>query len=352
MMTSRDKWADGAVSSLARAVMLTLIWVAVLGTTAVSAQDGDIEDLLIEAEMKFSEGAYIDAVRLYRKADKASGETALQPILGLAQSYNRAGAYKNAVEVAQRGLTLASAVEDQVRLLNQLGYGQFGLAGDDVDKLDAAATTFERILELTDGQELTTRYNLARARLRQGRDDQGIAHLEAYLELAPAGTYADEARTLIAEPRRGRENLAPDASMVTLDGSFLDLADWKGDVVLVDFWATWCAPCIAAMPALRRLSKRAEKNPFHLLSISVDSERSVVEAAVAEHRMTWPQVWDERSDLAHKSFSVKRFPTYILIDHEGKIVYRASGWGSSIERQLMGEIATAIRRAKKAKAGK
>ncbi len=316
------------------------------------AQDDAQEELLLDAEMKFAEGAYLDAVRLYRKVDKAVGGSALAPVLGLAQSYNRAGAYKNAVEAANRGLALEIETEDRIRLLNQLGYGQFGLAGDDVEKLEEAAATFEQILALTDGSESTTRYNLARARLRQGRDDEGIAHLETYLEMAPEGRFVDEARSLIAEPRRGRENLAPDVSMVTLDGSFLDLEELKGNVVLMDFWATWCAPCIAAVPALRRLSKRAATNPFHLISVSVDHDKTLVEQAVVEHRMDWPQVWDEHSALARKHFSVKGFPTYILIDHEGKIIYKVSGWGTSIERQLMSEVSGAIRRAKKARSGK
>lgn len=64
--------------------------------------------------------------------------------------------------------------------------------------------------------------------------------------------------------------------------------------------------------------------------------------------MTWPQVWDEDHRLTREVFKVSRFPTHILIDHDGEIVYRQSGWGTGLQNSLDSRIARALRAAKKA----
>lgn len=330
--------------------MVTVMVAFVLSTLPSAAQD-DVEDLIFEAQEALVGKDHTKAVRLFEKADQASANDSIEILLGLAESLNGIGAHKDAVAAARRGIQASPETDDLVRLTNQEAKGLFELAGIDAAALEKAAVAYGRILELTEGLEPVTHYNLGVLRMRQGRDAEGRTSLEQYLALSPNGRFADVAKALIDNPRRAREALVPDVSLVTLDGEHMTFEELRGKVVLVDFWATWCSPCIAAMPTLRRLSKRSAKSPFVLVSISIDSDRAALDRMIEEHRMVWPQVWDEYGQLARKSFAVQRFPTYLVVDHEGVIVSRLSGWGTNIERQLMGDIAGAVRRAKKAASG-
>lgn len=157
----------------------------------------------------------------------------------------------------------------------------------------------------------------------------------------PAPVAKDSASPLVPVKR-----LMPSFEAVTLAGDSLTSTDLQGKVLLVDFWGTWCAPCVAAVPSLRAMSRRMEKDPFVLLSVSTDPDEKTLREFIAKHQMTWPQVWDERHQLARK-FRVQGYPTYILVNHEGEIVYLVRGGGAGIERTLSARVAAAIEAAKK-----
>ena len=134
--------------------------------------------------------------------------------------------------------------------------------------------------------------------------------------------------------------------MYSLAGDYYTSEDLVGKVVLLDFWATWCPPCVAAVPSLRSMSRRMADEPFVLLSISVDRDEASLKDFIAKNRMEWPQVWDQRSEIARKC-KVQSYPTYLLVSHEGEVLYAASGWGEGIERELSKKLASAIKEARK-----
>ena len=131
---------------------------------------------------------------------------------------------------------------------------------------------------------------------------------------------------MIENPRRAREAFAPRFSVVTLDRELVDLDSLKGKVVLMDFWGTWCPPCVAAVPTLRDLQRKHAKDAFVLLSVSSDSDEAVVRAFADKNRLAWPQYWD-RDRKVQQAFDVRAFPTYVLIDDEGVVRFRTTGGG-------------------------
>ncbi len=151
-----------------------------------------------------------------------------------------------------------------------------------------------------------------------------------------------------ASPLIPTKRSMPSFEAVTLAGIPLTSKDVQGKVVLVDFWGTWCAPCVAAVPSLRAMSRRMEKEPFVLLSVSTDPDEKTLRDFVAKHQMSWPQVWDERHQLARK-FRIEGDPTYVLVNHQGEIVFFVRGWSGGIERSLSARVSAAIAAAKKAK---
>jgi thiol-disulfide isomerase/thioredoxin len=302
---------------------------------------------LAHAQDRLLQKDYKEAVKAFRKADKLAHGNCAECQLGLARTFNRLGAYKDAEKSAAEALRLAGS-DHSLELLatSEQGFAVFSGARNDAD-LERAAQLFRQVLERSGGKINAARFNLAGALLRLHRDSEGVALLEEYLKQGPEGALAETARSLIQNPERARKRLIPDFALVTLDGQYLTAEQLKGKVILVDFWGTWCGPCRAAVPALRSLAHRWEKEPFVLLSVSTDTNEAALKQFVAKNEMTWPQVWDEHQELVRKS-SINHFPTYWVVSAEGEIVFERSGWGEDSERELSRQISDALRAARKA----
>ena len=100
--------------------------------------------------------------------------------------------------------------------------------------------------------------------------------------------------------------------------------EFRGKVVLLDFWASWCGPCRSALPSLRRLQAVYGGEDFVVISISEDDDESVWHSFVASHGMTWPQRFDSDSSLQHQ-FGVNGLPTYVLIGRDGSVLQKFVG---------------------------
>ncbi len=126
---------------------------------------------------------------------------------------------------------------------------------------------------------------------------------------------------------------APALSFSTLDGKKIAPKDLAGKVVLLDFWATWCAPCVKALPEIEAIAKRHADRPFEVISISADLSEEPLRAFLAEHSSTAPQIWDAKRELSER-FEVHGYPTYLLIDPEGRVVLFKNGWGTGFGASL------------------
>jgi thiol-disulfide isomerase/thioredoxin len=133
----------------------------------------------------------------------------------------------------------------------------------------------------------------------------------------------------------------------TLDGKPLSSRDLRGKVLLLDFWGTWCPPCVAAVPSLRDLSRDMKGEPFVLVSIAVEEDDRPVREFVKKNKMDWPQVWDRSAAFSRQS-GISRFPTYILVSHEGDVLHTVIGSSRGIEKDLRARVVKAIEEAKKA----
>ena len=112
-----------------------------------------------------------------------------------------------------------------------------------------------------------------------------------------------------------------DIQFKAIDGRDVDLTKMKGKVVLVDFWATWCGPCVAEIPNIKKTYAKWHKKGFEIVGISLDSDKDKLARFVGTRKMPWPQYFDDNGEnRLPSSFGVTGIPDMWLIDKQGNLV--------------------------------
>jgi thiol-disulfide isomerase/thioredoxin len=116
----------------------------------------------------------------------------------------------------------------------------------------------------------------------------------------------------------------------TADGAKFDLSQYKGKVVLVDFWATWCGPCVAALPELKKTYEKYHPKGLEVVGVSLDSELKDLTDFVEKEKIAWVNLIGEEKDggikfpLAEK-YGIVGIPTQFLLGKDGKVVAQSLG---------------------------
>jgi len=110
-------------------------------------------------------------------------------------------------------------------------------------------------------------------------------------------------------------------SFTALDGREVDLAKMRGKVVLVDFFATWCPPCMREVPTIKQTYEKLHPRGFEVVAISFDDKKQDVEKFVLENKIEWPQYFDGKGgdNQFGRKFKIEEIPVMWLIDKQGKL---------------------------------
>lgn len=133
---------------------------------------------------------------------------------------------------------------------------------------------------------------------------------------------------------------APEFSLPDLEGKQVALKDFRGSVVFLNVWASWCPACRAEMPSMERLYQRLKDRGFTILAVNLRENPATVRAFMEQFRLTFPALLDRRGKVA-SLYGVWSIPTTVLIDPDGNIVGRAIGgrdWSSQKGCRYIGSL--------------
>ena len=284
------------------------------------------EEELLKGKDLLRQRKFEDALKSFKRANEMREKKCAECFNLMTEAYFGLGAHKNAIDSAEKVLQFAG--DDKALILKAFNNKGLALQASaerkDQNKLQAAEAAFRGALTLG-GASPVVHYNLGVTLLQLNRDAEGIAEIKKYIAAQPKGASVEIARKMVENPRRARENYAPDFTIITSDGEHIALDDLAGKVVVLDFWGTWCPPCVDSIPELRSLHKRYSKEPsFVLIGISSDSDEDAWREFTGKNKMIWPQYLD-RDRRVQRAFGVRAFPTYVVIDHEGIVRFQSVG---------------------------
>ena len=135
---------------------------------------------------------------------------------------------------------------------------------------------------------------------------------------------------------------APDFVLKSADGQNLRLSEYRGDVVMINFWATWCGPCRQEMPLLDDLYSRYQRVGFNLLGVNIDDDSRRAMQMVEELGVNFPVLFDERKEVS-QLYEVEAMRLTVLVDRNGTVRHVHHGYKPGYEEKYLTEIRSLLR---------
>jgi peroxiredoxin len=135
---------------------------------------------------------------------------------------------------------------------------------------------------------------------------------------------------------------APDFALKSSTGENLRLSEYRGDVVMINFWATWCGPCRQEMPLLDELYTRYQRVGFNLLGVNIDDDSGKAMAMIEELGVNFPVLFDSRKEVS-KMYEVGAMPVTVIVDRAGQVRYVHQGYKPGYENMYLDQVRTLLR---------
>ena len=180
--------------------------------------------------------------------------------------------------------------------------------------------------------------------LEQDKDDRSALSGLANIHEKLGNTELATEYKVKADPSLGwvGEVLPDFSAAVDLDGEPISLADYRGKVVLLDFWAVWCGPCLGEIPKIKAVYEKYHDEGFDVIGVSLDEDAAVLREFIKAQEMPWRQIFDGQGWSGHlvQQYGVRGIPAPFLIDREGKVISvkaRGSLLNELVEAEIEGK---------------
>jgi thiol-disulfide isomerase/thioredoxin len=305
--------------------------------------DAKAQKTFADADKKLKEHKRLDAIEDLKKADKQDGHHCGSCAEKLVSLGMEIGDNKLAVEYGNELVSIAQSPSQTAtaHALRGIAEVREGLAEHKKNQFAAGDQDLQAALAISPNDGTVLYYDgLALSNLMQ--DEAARQRFTAYAKQQKPGSMMEKrALRYVNDPELGRARLAPAFEFTTLDGQYQSLDDLQGKVVLIDFWATWCGPCIRALPSIQHIAQKFSGQPLVVISISLDTDEGKWKSFVAAHQMTWVQGWDRGWNGPIGSlFGVREIPHTFSIDADGVLQDEHVG-DSAMEGKLKKLIAQA-----------
>lgn len=135
---------------------------------------------------------------------------------------------------------------------------------------------------------------------------------------------------------------APDFTLKARDGNNLRLAEQRGDIVLINFWASWCGPCIQEMPQLDKLAQKYQPLGVQVWGVNVENDTSAANAYLNKVNVEFPILFDLDNSVS-KAYRVEAMPTTVILDKNGTVRSVHRGYKPGFEKKYEDEIKGLLR---------
>ena len=136
--------------------------------------------------------------------------------------------------------------------------------------------------------------------------------------------------------------MAPDFTLKSDSGENLKLSEYRGEVVLINFWASWCGPCRQEMPALDELHKRYQSLGFTVLGVNVEEDSRKARDVLNDLHISFPVLFDDQSAVS-RLYDVVAMPSTVLVDRSGTVRYLHKGYQPGLEDVYVQQVRELIR---------
>jgi thiol-disulfide isomerase/thioredoxin len=330
---------------LSASLSIAILAIAPFATAETSAaykSDPKYLAAMAEGKKLAQQRQYTFAIDAYKKACKIAQGKDIACLDELYRLQMADGRYKDAAATADSLTVIATGPTDKSIAESDRGYALYEQAGDKgkAEWLKAADESMKAAIA-DNPKNASAHFIEGKILARQGQTEASSTEFKTCVScLSPKDPSYVRAQHFAANPSLSLAKMAPPFTVTALDGSKFTLDNMGGRVVLVDFWATWCGPCNAELPHMKKIAKEFAGEPLVIISVSWDSDAAKWKDFIAKNEMTWVQYRDADHALS-TAYGVNAIPHYFTIDSDGVLTSEMLGEGSDVEGKLKKLVAKA-----------
>ena len=138
------------------------------------------------------------------------------------------------------------------------------------------------------------------------------------------------------------EGPAPDFTLKSHSGENLKLSEMRGNVIMINFWASWCGPCRQEMPILEQIYQKYQPLGFTLLGVNVEEDTNAAKTFLKDVKVSFPILFDNTNEVS-QLYQIIAMPSTIMIDRDGNMRYLHQGYQKGVEEDYVQQIKTLLK---------